>query len=495
MQEYSKNTPDFLGARASAETTLPPKLLPEQSDHIHLSEPTSLPALIATLLDDVLALVFAVGHNDQLQSYMRGVPVRRFGDTPGCRALTFATAVSHVCRHWRVVAVSTAMLWRNIRIGRHTKLEHAMTWADRSKSAPLSFMFEEGSGVHQYDFYRTLNSHFSRCSELHLQAYPFTIFRILKWFDGGKAPSLQNVTLHAIGEREEDVRVEDLLANIPTLKSLRIYGTYGMRPPFTPNLLAQLSELALHHPCDDNEQWHTFDWWSLLSSCSGLEILVLDDLPDSEVHLETHPTPHLPRLRSLSLRKMNPSQLLSFLLNIDAPQLRRLQLTCYDVEYSLHSVSPSLANKFNKSVLPRHTLPAQELVIDWPCGAELMGTLLMHLPLVETLTSVNTNSILALRRSPIPLPHLRNLILPTCSSSQVARSLRSLIESRRAASSAGVLPIRSLTIESCQGRSLFRTLKEDEAWFLEVLEEYSPPPEPEYIEFGEAVRPEVERWW
>ncbi|KAI0798548.1 hypothetical protein BC629DRAFT_1592122 [Irpex lacteus] len=46
--------------------------------------------------------------------------------------------ITHICRAWRNLALSTAVLWNYIRIGPTTTLERVATWLERSQQAPLT---------------------------------------------------------------------------------------------------------------------------------------------------------------------------------------------------------------------------------------------------------------------------------------------------------------------------------------------------------------------
>ncbi|KDQ13548.1 hypothetical protein BOTBODRAFT_370404 [Botryobasidium botryosum FD-172 SS1] len=201
-------------------------------------------------------------------------------------------------------------------------------------------MLEQGSDSRDY---RALSSCFSHCSELVMKGCPLEIDTTLRWFDGSKAPRLRAVTVYTYRIRtEEKGTAEDSLVNIPALRSLCIWGACGIRPPFTTTLFAQLSELTLHYPCGDGK-WRISDWRNLLSSCSRLEVLALHNPTNTRQQIETHPTPQLPLLRSFVIKGVQTGQLLTLLLNIDAPQLHSLELDFRVSKASLKSLAAAAA--------------------------------------------------------------------------------------------------------------------------------------------------------
>ncbi|KAF8208897.1 hypothetical protein K438DRAFT_1813101 [Mycena galopus ATCC 62051] len=61
--------------------------------------------------------------------------------------LPFQVLVSHVCRHWREIAVGTHTLWTTIRFIGHLNAEKASTWIERANGLPLD-IFIEATDMH-----------------------------------------------------------------------------------------------------------------------------------------------------------------------------------------------------------------------------------------------------------------------------------------------------------------------------------------------------------
>ncbi|KAJ7641227.1 hypothetical protein FB45DRAFT_999999 [Roridomyces roridus] len=69
-----------------------------------------------------------------------------YPECPPLRGLDSPTALTHICRGWREMALANPMLWRALSIGYAARTEQAQsvvqTWLDRSGSCPLSINLE-----------------------------------------------------------------------------------------------------------------------------------------------------------------------------------------------------------------------------------------------------------------------------------------------------------------------------------------------------------------
>ena len=54
----------------------------------------------------------------------------------------FPTLVSHVCRHWRLVAISTPALWTSLEFAEGPPYEKSKTWVERSKDCDLDICID-----------------------------------------------------------------------------------------------------------------------------------------------------------------------------------------------------------------------------------------------------------------------------------------------------------------------------------------------------------------
>ncbi|KAJ7670271.1 hypothetical protein B0H17DRAFT_1209491 [Mycena rosella] len=64
--------------------------------------------------------------------------------------LAFQVLVSHVCRHWRDIALGTHTLWTTLQFSGHLNAEKAQAWLDRSNGLPLD-IFIDCTTVHDPD--------------------------------------------------------------------------------------------------------------------------------------------------------------------------------------------------------------------------------------------------------------------------------------------------------------------------------------------------------
>ncbi|KAJ7794139.1 hypothetical protein B0H14DRAFT_2923868 [Mycena olivaceomarginata] len=69
-----------------------------------------------------------------------------FDDEPDV-FLPFQVLVSHVCRHWREVALNTHTLWTTIRFIGHLNVEKATAWIERAETLPLD-IFIDATDMH-----------------------------------------------------------------------------------------------------------------------------------------------------------------------------------------------------------------------------------------------------------------------------------------------------------------------------------------------------------
>ncbi|KAJ7254415.1 hypothetical protein B0H12DRAFT_1115480 [Mycena haematopus] len=69
------------------------------------------------------------------------------GDEGDDLFLPFQVLVSHVCRHWREIALGTHTLWTTVRFVGHLNTEKASAWIERANDLPLD-IFIEATDVH-----------------------------------------------------------------------------------------------------------------------------------------------------------------------------------------------------------------------------------------------------------------------------------------------------------------------------------------------------------
>ncbi|KIP03443.1 hypothetical protein PHLGIDRAFT_121561 [Phlebiopsis gigantea 11061_1 CR5-6] len=104
--------------------------------------------LISHLVDDILVQIFTLLVNDSWDTRKEQLKI------------------THICRHWRSLALSVPNLWRIIRTGLHR--ECTATFIERSKDQPLSIRMCEPDEDLEAGFFRLLEKAPDRLQHLHL---------------------------------------------------------------------------------------------------------------------------------------------------------------------------------------------------------------------------------------------------------------------------------------------------------------------------------------
>ncbi|KAI0923883.1 hypothetical protein AcV5_009299 [Taiwanofungus camphoratus] len=128
-----------------------------------MSSPTDLASVmsIAYIPDDVLYNVFHLLARD---SFLSGQSTTR----PGASSVI----VSHVCRHWRYLALSSPQLWSFLTLSIRPRLTILHEFLDRSRDAPFSLRLKGSRGMDEsgeilVQMARLLSDHSGRILELH----------------------------------------------------------------------------------------------------------------------------------------------------------------------------------------------------------------------------------------------------------------------------------------------------------------------------------------
>ena len=311
---------------------------------------------------------------------------------------SFQVTVSHVCKHWREVALETPALWSDIDLetGGHAgqSCRRASTYLSRSKGYPLSIYVdvveweeEEDASVYSAQSgYRSqvtsvqlqgildiLLPHTSRWRKFKLVAEDYLYFFTLlsRLSDAPPALLLEHLELNHFGE---DPEPEELSFPHPAQKTpfvpfsgcapkLQYVSLYGVHIDWhNTSFLKNLHSLELaYHSRDVRPSFDEF--FTILRSSPGLHSLDLsmsgpfgpphewptflpsppqdDHYHDPHIPASFASLPHtldeymvLPKLHNLKLSYQTPEELAAFLDRVSMPALHTLELNLEDFEYT-----------------------------------------------------------------------------------------------------------------------------------------------------------------
>lgn len=149
---------------------------------------------IDTLPAELLSTVFL--HLRQVRRYRQLLP--------------FQVTISHVCRHWRQVAISTPQLWSSITLFSKRSLPCLEEWLRRSGAAPLDVRLD----LYDAEYREKLDitwitetlTRIASCAHRFQSLFVFTYrevntYHVLQLFEHVEAPLLERLRIH-IGRRE-----------------------------------------------------------------------------------------------------------------------------------------------------------------------------------------------------------------------------------------------------------------------------------------------------
>ncbi|KAI0056273.1 hypothetical protein BV25DRAFT_1864971 [Artomyces pyxidatus] len=331
--------------------------LPAQSEHP--STPSStlsslrssqepFRAPVHNLPVELLSRIFLLGYSDGLD------PHNPFKRAALEAAPTFELLVSHVCHHWRRVALRTPRLWTHLRVRQASHVDRARAFAERSRTAHIDVYLEAAAAADHVSG-RTLG----------LDDFA-EVFAVL--------------TPHSARWRSLVVRVNDLagqdaaykclagVGRVPHLRTLQLWhlqdwgsaqslaaGTARPpRPLFVehPPRLAHLSLVGVHLPWEQ-ASWvrglthlelalhpeavrpSAEQWERIFRRCPDLARLALHySGPRVEPVSRPFRTIWLPQLTHLSLSDTDLDMLCQILRQLVMPNVRTLELELPDQDYT-----------------------------------------------------------------------------------------------------------------------------------------------------------------
>ena len=256
--------------------------------------------------------------------------------------------VTHVCRHWRQVALDHASLWARIS-GFPMSVKWITEQLSRAKNAPLAIeLFDTPTP----ETISLIPPHFAHTRELRLYGLTDAHVNGVKEICGLEAPDLEHFEL---GLSMSSPMTSDLFkGKAPKLRSLSLRQ---VRVPWSSFPRCQLSQLkiVLFDEAPDDAPSHASlnQLIDVLTNCPNLEVLVLEScLPP--ILCQSHKrTVNLPRLSHLGLAGSS-SRVVRFFETLHLPSSTRLNLDCV-AESAFGNdgglILPLVLSHFNRSAL------------------------------------------------------------------------------------------------------------------------------------------------
>jgi hypothetical protein len=240
--------------------------------------------------------------------------------------------VTHVCQHWRQVALDDSSLWARI-WGVPTNTKWISEMLARAKNAPLDIEFNAVTA----ESLLMISPHLSQTRQLRFHTSCMSMFpsENVRGIYSREAPVLEHFEFtvnayHAITFR--DMLFKGHAPRLRTFTLSRVVIPWSFIPR------GQLTELKIACPHEGGDfPGNLNQLIDLLVNCPALEILALDScLPSQLTELPHGRTIHLPHLSRLRLRG-STSHILNMLKILKLPSSTTLHLNCTSEITSLHN--------------------------------------------------------------------------------------------------------------------------------------------------------------
>ncbi|THH16863.1 hypothetical protein EW146_g3834 [Bondarzewia mesenterica] len=307
------------------------------------------PSSVHLLPVELLSRIFVFGFQSAVDL---DHPFKRAAFEP---ALNFEVLVSHVCRHWRQVALNTPSLWTNIRMRKPSHLERSTEFIRRSRTKLLDILIDtvamsdhvEGHTLCKHEFhpaYDIIDPHSERWHSLVLKVADLVCKQGARdrLHTTGPVPNLEIVQLWHLEDWLSAQTLAVQTAKPPVkvlreaaigLKDLSLVGVNLAWSHEQTPYLAGLRTLELKlHAEGTRPTWP--EWEAILRACPDLERLALHYSGPREVgSWSTDPIPLL-KLRDLSLADLDADLLCVIIRNMAIPAVRFLELELPDQDFT-----------------------------------------------------------------------------------------------------------------------------------------------------------------
>lgn len=246
---------------------------------MHLREVRNLTVPISRLPPEILVAIFKYHCPDRESppNPLSGHPPP-FSDASHVKP--WFQRMTHVCRHWRNIALGTPSLWNSIIFGSHDLLDETSlpyTSLRRAYNGPLNVTIHPGTGTEITHVYNHIVPVFERLGQLHIRRIPLAAPNT--WaasLDDVSAPHLETLRIRALSPRSTMERrifpgLPRLLGgNVPSLKNLDVCGYTDM----TANTFRNLTTLRLMYQSYTSDDLSHL--YSLLRASPALQRLMFN---------------------------------------------------------------------------------------------------------------------------------------------------------------------------------------------------------------------------
>lgn len=262
---------------------------------------------------------------------------------------------THVCRHWRQVALDHASLWARIS-GFSVSTKWITEQLSRAKNSPLVIELLGNPTPETISFFP---SHFPHTRELRLRGLRKDHFTVIKELCALEAPELEHFELGVSVENpltsQNFFGASLFQGNAPKLRALalcqvRVPWSFFPRCQFT-----QLKIVLCEEEWNEAPSLESLEQlMDVLANCPNLEVLVLENcLPSILSQYINNRTLHLPRLSQLTLTG-SISRVVRFFEALNMPSSTKLNLhcvveNCFGTQGGL--LIPLVFSHFNRSSL------------------------------------------------------------------------------------------------------------------------------------------------
>ncbi|KAG9315490.1 hypothetical protein JVU11DRAFT_3103 [Chiua virens] len=256
---------------------------------------------------------------------------------------SFQVIVSHVCRHWREVALSTPSIWTTIEVTPECcpPYQHVSTMLERSKGLPIDVLVDSGLGHRSSILYGLLVPHIHRWRTVRIDvSYYAHVYAFLVAVSDPAIPAAPQLTSLELYHHEDSSERGEFSSfmhpkigdhfvlfggSAPRLTSVVLWGVHiDWDQPWIASS-STLKELQLaYHPDDVRPSWSQFA--SILRSASSLESLSLEIDLNSPIQL--------PKVTDLTLAFHSERRAIGLLHKLYLPALKELALNFDEGDYT-----------------------------------------------------------------------------------------------------------------------------------------------------------------